>query len=89
MDSLHEPVADGSSVADAEDVVEIDRSTFLDRARYVCPNGHTDWDRTNSHIWCASCARASGGADVDPEHYEIYDKKNDETIAWSRVRLVE
>lgn len=81
---------DGSALADAGRRVEVDRTDTADRWRYVCPNGHVDWDRTNNHIWCRGCLRAAeAGEDVDPEHYEIYDKQTDETIPWGRIRLVE
>jgi hypothetical protein len=75
---------------DADDAtVEIDRSEFADRARYTCPRGHMDWDKTNNHIWCRGCRRqADAGEDVDPEYYVVYDKKTDSEIPWDKVRLV-
>lgn len=80
---------DGSSVEDARRV-RIDRSETLDRWRYVCPNGHRGWSPTNRHIWCRDCRRASEqGADVDPEHWHVIDKRTGEEIHWSRVELVE
>lgn len=79
---------DGSAAADAAPIVRIDRSRTAHRWRFLCPEGHTNWDRTNSHIWCRACRRANeAGKDVDPEHYEILDKKTGETIPWSRVEL--
>ena len=83
-------VADGSAPTDAHDPVRIDRSIEAERWRYVCPNGHTDWYPTNSHCWCKGCRRqVEAGEDVDPEHWEIYDKATGETIPWSAVVLVE
>jgi len=80
--------ADGSSPLDAQRVT-VDRSDEIDRMRYRCPNGHINWDRTNSHIWCQSCSRASEHDDsVDPEHWEIIDERTGETIPWSAVRVV-
>ncbi len=71
-----------------DDTVEIDR-TGPQRYRFVCPNGHPQWDRTNNHIWCPGCQRQSeNGADVTPEHWEVHDKKTDETIHWSQVEIV-
>jgi hypothetical protein len=68
--------------------VEIDRSG-PERYRFVCPNGHPQWDRTNNHIWCPGCRRqAENGADVNPEHWEVYDKNTDETIPWSRITII-
>jgi len=70
--------------------VVIDRSEEPDRYRFVCPNGHTSWDRTNNHIWCPSCRRqAEHGADMDPEHYEVFDKKTGQAIPWQNVKLAE
>lgn len=51
MGSLIETTPDGNDVDDSGDFGIIYRSNLLDRTRYVCPNGHSDWDRTNSHIW--------------------------------------
>jgi hypothetical protein len=80
--------ADGSSAEDRHETVRIDRADPVERYRYVCPNGHHDWDRTNNHIWCRSCRQQSeNGDDVDPEHWEIYDKKRDETIPWSAIEV--
>lgn len=80
---------DGSSQADTNPV-SIDLSDDLDRMRYRCPNGHTSWTRTNSHIWCKSCSEAAQqGADVQPEHYELLDAKTNEQIPWSVVVLEE
>jgi len=83
-------LADGSSRLDSHPTVRIDRAADEDRWRFTCPNGHTDWDRTNSHIWCRSCCHAAEhGADVHPEHYELLDKKSGELVPWSAVELVE
>ena len=76
--------ADGSSPADARRV-EVDRSK--DKYRWCCPNGHTTWSKTNSHIWCPSCARSPDDR-LDPEHWELLDKKTGETIPYSAVVLV-
>jgi len=78
--------ADGSAAADAHPPVEIDRDA--EPYRWRCPNGHTSWDRTNSHAWCISCRRAAeNGADVTPEHWELVDAKTDRTIPYSAVRF--
>jgi hypothetical protein len=83
----HANRADGASQADAE-VVEISRSG-ASRYRYRCPRGHIDWDRTNAHIWCRGCRRqADAGEAVDPEWWEIHDKRTSERIPWSAVRVV-
>jgi hypothetical protein len=81
-------IADGSATADSPIRREIDLSDPIDRRRYRCPYGHCAWDRTNSHIYCASCARhADQNSALSPEHYELYDAKEDETIPWAAVRI--
>lgn len=88
--STTELVTDGSARADAPERVTIDRRTDADRWRYRCPRGHTDWDRTNNHIWCRGCRRqAEAGEDVDPEWYELVDERTGETIPWSAVEVRE
>ena len=83
-------LADGSAEADAGEVVRVDRSNFVERHRYRCPNGHSTWEPTNSHIWCAQCQQAARqGANVEAEHYHIVDEKTGEKVNWSRVVLVE
>jgi hypothetical protein len=77
---------DGSSPADAAARVRIDWGDELDRWRYTCPQGHRDWEPTNSHAWCAACAQAIGhNPDADPEFYELLDQRTGETVPWSRV----
>jgi hypothetical protein len=81
---------DGSAPADARDRVEIDPTDDSDRWRYVCPNGHHNWDRTNNHIWCQSCRRQiEAGEDVDAEHYHLVDKRTGEEISWSAIVIAE
>ena len=76
--------ADGSSGEDARRRVVLDRSDPPTRWRFVCPNGHADWDPTNNHLWCATCAALHG---VDPEYWELLDKKTGETVPWAVVDL--
>lgn len=81
-------LTDGSAQADVHRV-RIDRDDDVERLQYRCPNGHVNWSRTNSHIWCQSCARQSEhDSDVDPEHWHIVDEKTGEEIAWSAVEVV-
>lgn len=83
------PIADGSSKRDAPELVIVDRRG-PERYRWRCPNGHVDWSRTNNHLWCSACSRQSEqGADIHPEHWEVHDQKNGETIPWSAVQLIE
>lgn len=87
MVSARELLADGSAFGDAQRIT-IDRSD--EPLRWRCPNGHVSWDRTNNHLWCPSCRRdAEAGRDVDPEHWEIVDARNDETIPYSAVEFAE
>lgn len=87
FDTAAEIVADGSAAADAHPRVRVDRRE--EPYRWKCPNGHVDWDKTNSHIWCRSCRMQNeAGDDLDPEHYEIIDAKRDMEIPWSAVELV-
>lgn len=80
---------DGSSLSDRHPTVEIDLTDWADRARYTCPRGHRNWDRTNNHIWCQSCARESRQDErVTPEYYELRDAKTGEAVPWSAVRVI-
>lgn len=79
---------DGSAVADRRETVVVDRES--EPYRWRCPNGHTNWSRTNRHIWCQSCARAADhGADVEPEHWAVVDAKTDREIPYAAVEIVE
>lgn len=84
-------VADGSAEIDSHETVEIDRSVAVERWRFTCPKGHSDWDQTNNHVWCRGCRRAieAGHTDIEAEYYEILDQQTGETIPWSSVNLVE
>jgi hypothetical protein len=41
---------DGSRSNDQIPTIQIDRTDPADRWWFVCPNGHTSWEGTNSHI---------------------------------------
>ena len=70
-------------------VVEIPL-TGVKRWRYRCPAGHQNWDHTNNHGWCPTCARAAEqGADLEPEFWELHDQKTGETVPWERIEWVE
>lgn len=79
----------GASVIEPDREVEIDRSSTVERYRYVCPNGHIDWDRTNNHIWCRGCRRRneSGDTHIDAEHHAVLDKQEYVLIPWDQVVL--
>jgi len=87
--SSRPPEADGSSIEDAAERVQIDLSNEIDRMRYRCPNGHTSFSPTNNHLWCRSCADAAQrGHDVEPEHYAVHDARTGREIPWSAVEIV-
>lgn len=46
-----------------------------DRWKWVCPNGHRNWEPTNHHFWCQTCARKQ---DADGEFHELRNKATDE-----------
>lgn len=52
--------------------------------RYRCPNGHANWDTTNSHIWCPSCSRQH---DADPEHFQLLDRKTGREVSRDEIQL--
>jgi hypothetical protein len=83
--------ADGSAFADSHPTVTIDRAE--EPYRWVCPNGHASWDRTNNHVWCVQCRRAlESNAMIkvaQAEHYEIVDKKTNRTIPYEAVEFEE
>ena len=56
----------------------------LHRARYRCPNGHTNWEAINGHWWCQACAN---NWDVEPAFTELRDKKTGETLQRDEVTL--
>lgn len=64
--------------------IAIDLDDPLDRYRFTCPRGHTDWQRTDGHFWCRSCAN---GWDVDPVFLELTDRKTREQLARDRVEF--
>jgi hypothetical protein len=54
--------------------------------RFRCPNGHTSWETTNSHFWCASCASM---LDQDPEYWELWDHKLGRPVPRDRIEIRE
>jgi len=84
-------MADGSALADAHPTVTIDRQR--EPYRWLCPNGHSSWDRTNSHLWCPECRRSleadSAMVIKQAEHWMLYDKKQDKTVPYSAVQFAE
>jgi 5-methylcytosine-specific restriction endonuclease McrA len=52
----------------------------MDRWRYRCPYGHTNWEPTNSHFWCQACSRASKhDDDIYPSFDTLVDQRTDGT----------
>jgi Fe2+ or Zn2+ uptake regulation protein len=69
--------------ADEKKTVRIEDEN--DRWRFTCPRGHRDWEPTNHHFWCVTCARAEG---VDGVFHELRDKTNGEHYARDEVQLL-
>jgi hypothetical protein len=81
----------GTRVTRVNTPVEIDRDE--EPYRWLCPNGHISWDRTNNHLWCPSCRRAlESDARLDAEraeHHHIVDAKGDREIPYDQVAFAE
>jgi len=79
----------GARAVEHDERVVIDRSEASDRYRFVCPNGHVNWSRTNNHLWCKQCRRRieAGDDSIDAEHYELLDKRENILIPWEQVSL--
>jgi len=69
--------------ADEKKTVRIEDEN--DRWRFTCPRGHRDWEPTNHHFWCVSCARAEG---VDGSFNQLRDRRSGELFARDDVRLL-
>lgn len=82
----HEVLTDGSAAADAP-VIRVERDDELARMRWRCPNNHTRWVPTNSHVYCHSCSELADAGD-GPEWFELLDAKTEETVAFARIELV-
>jgi hypothetical protein len=79
-------VADGSSPADAHPTVTVERSGPRARWRYRCPNNHTRWTDEGAFLLCQSCAEMDG---VSPIYRELWDGKEERTVPWSAVEIVD
>jgi len=65
------------------EVVHLEDET--DRWKWVCPNGHRNWEPTNAHFWCQTCARTQG---LDGEFDELRNKVTGEVHDREDLRLV-
>lgn len=64
--------------------VRINVDDESDRWRWVCPNGHRDWEPTNSHFHCTACARShDGGGPFE----ELLDLATDRVVRRSEIVL--
>lgn len=79
MSETDTPSRDARLVLDTDDP--------LQRWRYRCPRGHSQYEPTNRHWWCAECA-SSHDPGVDPEFSELLDKKTGETYERDEVRVL-
>jgi len=57
----------------------------MDRWRFTCPRGHTRWEPTNHHFWCASCARVET---IEASFDELRDRKTGRLYERESVRLL-
>ena len=70
-------------MSQARTEVHIRMDSKVDRWKWVCPAGHTNWQPTNGGIWCLSCSRAH---DIeDPGWHELENKATGERVPWERV----
>lgn len=76
--------ASDDASGDRDGTVVVDRDDPTARWRWRCPNGHCDWEPTNGHLWCATCASMP---DVDPEYWELLDTRTGERVSWAAVEL--
>jgi hypothetical protein len=66
--------------------LELDTDDPIQRWRYRCPRGHTAFEPTNHHWYCAECARSHD--DVDPEFTELVDKRTGAVYERDDVRVI-
>jgi len=69
-----------------DETTTIELNDEMDRWRYRCPRGHTTWEPTNNHFWCAECAKRYG--DVDPAFDELHDQQSGEVYERDQVQLL-
>lgn len=65
--------------------ITIDTEDPVQRWRFRCPQGHTQWEPTNFHWWCAECAR--NHQQIDPEFTKLVDKKTGKVYARDEVLI--
>ncbi|MCG1002854.1 MULTISPECIES: hypothetical protein [Halobacterium] len=63
----------------------IDTDDEIQRWRYRCPRGHSQFEPTNHHWYCTACARSHD--DVDPEFTELVDKQTGEVYERDEVNI--
>jgi hypothetical protein len=72
-----------------DEIVRIDLDDETDRLAFRCPAGHAQWEPTNKHFYCRTCAaQAQRGADVEPSFDQLRDERSGELIPRERIRLV-
>lgn len=70
----------------SETTVTIHIDDEIDRWEWRCPRGHTQWEPTNNHWWCARCA--SGHPDVEAAFTELTSARTGETVRRDEVILM-
>lgn len=53
---------------------------------WTCPRGHRDWEPTNFHFWCATCARSH---DANPSFDEIENLRTGASLGRGELELVD
>lgn len=63
-------------------------SSTVQKWRYRCPEGHTNWFPIDGKFRCRSCAKnRNAGADVDPEFEHLHDQETGEQLSRADVVL--
>lgn len=65
----------------------LDTDDEIQRWRYRCPRGHTQFEPSNHHWYCAECA-TSPDPEIDPEFTKLVDKKTGESYERDEVRVL-
>ncbi|WP_128478070.1 hypothetical protein [Halorussus pelagicus] len=66
-----------------EPIVRLNNDTS--RWRWACPRGHRNWEATNDHVWCQTCARQRG----DGHYHRLLDKRSGDLVARAQLVVVD
>lgn len=68
----------------SEESIEIDTRYAAERWRYICPNGHIDWEPTAEGFVCAACTELHA---TDGAFAMLRDRRSGERIPRDRVQV--